>query len=56
MIKYTIEKHNQLSELNKKSMYVLWKEVTSEHGFGVKGIYQGTKKECQEKLKEIRGE
>ena len=56
MTKYTIERHNQLSELNKKSMYVLWKEVNSEHGFCVRGIFQGSKKECEEKLKQIKGE
>lgn len=49
-IKYTIEYHKQLEK------WILWKEVNSTHGFCVKGIFQGTKKECQKKLKEIRGE
>jgi len=47
---YSIKKHKQLGE------YVLWKEIISEHGFAVKGIFNGTKKECEAKLKEIRGE
>ena len=49
-IKYTIEKHNQLSELKGKDIYVLWKQ----NKYSSRGIYQGTKKECEEKLKEVR--
>lgn len=47
---YSIKKHKQLGE------YVLWKEISSEHGFAVKGIFKGTKKECQEYLEKIKGE
>ena len=46
---YSIKKYKQLGE------YVLWKEINSEHGFAVKGIFKGTKKECEKKLKEIKG-
>ena len=47
-IYYTIEYH----KLMKK--YILWKNVDSKNGFASKGIYAGTKKECEEKLKEIK--
>ncbi|MBR2245690.1 MAG: hypothetical protein IKN65_00895 [Clostridia bacterium] len=47
-IKYTIQYHNQLGK------YVLWKEVESEHGFGIKGIFNGTRKECQEYLQTLK--
>jgi hypothetical protein len=47
-VKYTIEYHNLMKK------YILWKEVNSDKGFCVKGIYAGTKKECREKLKEIK--
>lgn len=48
-IKYSIEYHKQLGK------YIIWGEINSEHGFCVRGIFQGTKKECQEKLNEIKG-
>ena len=50
-IRYTIEKHNQLSEINNKDMYVLWKQ----NKYSSRGIFQGSKKECEDKLKEIKG-
>lgn len=50
MIKYSISKHKQLTELNNRSIYVLWKESD----YGCRGIYQGTKKACREKLKEMK--
>lgn len=56
MIKYSISKHKQLSELNNKDVYVLWKENKTKYGMGIRGIFQGTKKECEEKLKEIKEE
>jgi cytoplasmic iron level regulating protein YaaA (DUF328/UPF0246 family) len=56
MKKYSITKHNQLSELKGKDIYVLWKESKTKYGNGIKGIFQGTKKECEEKLKEIKGD
>ena len=52
-IKYSIEKHNNLGK-DVEGNYVLWKEVESEHGWGVKGIFQGTRHQCINKLKEIR--
>lgn len=48
-IKYTIQKHKQLDK------FVLWKETKTEHGIGFRGIFQGTKKECEEYLKKIKG-
>ena len=48
-IKYTIEKHAQLGK------YIIWRDVESSHGFCTKGIFQGTRKECQEELEKIRG-
>jgi len=56
LIKYSISKHNQLSELKGKDVYVLWKENKTKYGNGIRGIFQGTKKECEEKLREIKGE
>lgn len=53
MINYNISKHNNLGK-DIKGNYVLWKEVESEHGCGARGIFQGTKKECEDKLKEIK--
>ena len=50
MIKYSISKHNQLSELKGKEVYVLWKE----NKYSCRGIFQGTKKECEDKRKEIK--
>lgn len=47
-IKYSIEKHKQLN------CYVIWKELVRDKGFNVLGIFHGTKKECQEKLKELK--
>ena len=44
---YSIKKHKQLGE------YVVWKESKTEHGFGVKGVFQGTKQECQEYLEKL---
>lgn len=48
LIKYSIKYHKQLKE------YILWKELESEKGFNVRGIYKGTKKDCIQKLKEIK--
>ena len=50
MIRYSISKHKQLTELNNRNIYVLWKESD----YGSRGIYQGTKKACREKLKEMK--
>lgn len=47
-ITYCITYHEQLQQ------YILWKELTSERGFNSIAIYKGTKKECREKLKEIK--
>ena len=43
-----IGKHKQLNK------FVLWKETKTEHGIGFRGIFQGTKKECQEYLEKIK--
>lgn len=48
IINYKIEYHKLLKE------YILWKEVETSKGWGVIGIYKGTKKQCKEKLKEIK--
>lgn len=50
IIKYTLQKHKQLG------CYVVWQESKTEHGMGVKGVFQGSKKECQEYLEKIKGE
>ena len=47
-IKYYINKHKQLN------LYVLYKFIHKGNGYGIKGIFFGTRKECQEKLKEIK--
>ena len=44
MVKYKIQKHKQLGK------YVLWKE----NKYSCRGIYQGTKQECEDKLKELK--
>lgn len=48
--KYTLQKHKQLGK------YVVWKETKTEHGIGVKGVFQGTKKECEEYLERLKSE
>lgn len=54
IIKYVIQKHKQLTELNKEDTYVVWKETKTEHGYGVKGVFQGTKKDCKEYLETLK--
>ena len=56
-IKYSIEKHKNLGK-DIKGDYVLWKESESEseHSYGAKGIFQGTKKQCEEYLKSLKKE
>lgn len=49
-IKYSIERHDKLGK-DVIGNYVLWKEVTSDHGWGVKGVYQGTRRQCEEEKK-----
>ena len=49
-ITYSIEKHEHLSELKEKPIYVLWKET--DHSCN--GIYHGSKQECEEELKKIK--
>ena len=49
IVRYKIEKH-------KEGYYVVWCESKTKHGYGIKGIYQGTKKECQEYLEKLKGE
>lgn len=45
MIKYSISKH--------LGIYILWKESQKGKGWACCGIYKGTRKECQNRLKEI---
>ena len=49
MVKYSIKKHEQLSQLKKKEIYVLWAETE----YSCRGLYQGSKEKC-EKEKERR--
>lgn len=47
--RYTIEYHKQMEK------WVLWKEINTEHGFAVKGIFNGTKQQCEiEKIKQLK--
>ena len=55
IIKYTIEKCYKLGD-KVKGNYVVWCESKSENGYGVKGVFQGTKKECKEYLETLKGE
>lgn len=49
MVKYTIEKSKT------KNSWIIWKEIESDHGFGIFPIYRGkTRKECYKRLKEIK--
>jgi hypothetical protein len=49
MVKYTIEKSKT------KNSWIIWKEIKSDHGFGIFPIYRGkTRKECYKRLKEIK--
>lgn len=47
-ISYKIEKHEQLGK------YVIWKEVQIGNGICARGIFQGTRKQCEEKLENIK--
>ena len=49
-IKYYIKKHKQLN------CYVLFKYIHYKNGYGVKGIYFGTRQECEEEKERIRNE
>lgn len=51
MIKYNIGKHKQLSLLEGKPIYVLWAETE----YSCRGIFQGTKLECEEEKKKRLG-
>ena len=48
IIKYSISKHNQLG------CYVVWQESKTERGYGNKGVFQGSRKECQEYLERLK--
>jgi hypothetical protein len=54
-VKYSIEKHDKLGD-KVKGHHVLWQTAESERGYCVRGIFHGTKKECEEKLKEIKND
>lgn len=45
MTKYSIEKHE------KSNKWIVWKETNIGKGISVRGIFQGTRKECEEFLK-----
>ncbi len=47
-IKYNITYHKQ----SKK--WVVWKNIESERGINCMGIFRGTRKECELKLKELK--
>ena len=49
-INYSIKKHKHLSNLNRKPIYVLWKECN----YSCYGIYQGSRQECEKYLKIIK--
>ena len=49
IVKYKIEKH-------KEGYYVVWQESKTKHGYGTKGVFQGTKQECQEYLEGLKNE
>ena len=50
MTKYVIEKHEQLNK------YVVWKETETKRGFCIRGIFQGSRKQCEEFLDKIKKE
>ena len=50
IMKYSINKHKQLG------CYVVWCEIQTAHGYGVKGVFQGTRKECQEYIEKLKEE
>lgn len=47
-IYYTIEYHRELKK------WVLWENTKYDRGESCRGIFKGNKKECEEKLKEIK--
>jgi len=47
-INYTLE----YNSTNKT--WVVWKNLESEHSYNFYKVYEGSKKECQERLKEIK--
>ena len=49
IVKYKIEKH-------KEGYYVVWCETKTEHGYGSKGVFQGTKEECKKYLEVLKNE
>lgn len=48
IVKYVIQKHNKLGK------YVVWRETKSEHGYGARGVFQGTRQEYREFLEELK--
>lgn len=48
MVSYSIKRHKQMG------CYILWKDIENKRSFASNCMYQGTRKECEEKLKEIR--
>lgn len=54
-IKYSIKKHKNLGK-DIEGNYVLWKEIESDHGYGARGIFQGTRQECIDFLEKLKKE
>ena len=50
IMKYSISKHKQLD------CYVVWCETKTNNGYGCKGVFQGTRKECQEYMEVLKNE
>ena len=53
IVEYKIQKHKQLG------CYVVWCETKTEKkddrkGYGCKGVFRGTKEECQEYLNKLK--
>lgn len=48
MIKYSVEKSKQ------GKYYILWKNVECGNGFNSIRVFKGTRRDCYQKLKEVK--
>lgn len=48
MIKYSVEKSSQ------GKYYILWKNVECGKGFNAIRVFKGTRRDCYQKLKEVK--
>ena len=48
MIKYSVEKSKQ------GKYYILWKNVECGRGFNAIRVFKGTRRDCYQKLKEVK--